>query len=124
VIVLDQFSRNLFRDDPRAFAQDAQARHGAGQAIERGLDMEVSRLERAFFYLPFMHSENLADQDCAVALYEALAEGNEKDSNLDYAHRHRAIIERFGRFPHRNRVMGRESTPEEIEFLAQPGSGF
>ena len=123
VIVLDQFSRNLFRDHARAFAQDAQARRGADQAILRGLDREVTHLERSFFYLPFMHSENLADQDRAIALYEALAEGDEKSSNLDYARRHRAIIERFGRFPHRNRVMGRESTPEEIEFLAQPGSG-
>jgi uncharacterized protein (DUF924 family) len=124
VIVLDQFSRNLFRDDPRAFAQDERARRGAGLAIERGLDREVGRLERSFFYLPFMHSENLDDQDRAIGLYEDLAEGDEQSANLDYARKHRAIIARFGRFPHRNLVMGRASTPEEIEFLAQPGAGF
>ncbi len=124
VIVLDQFSRNLFRDAPRTFAQDEQARLAAGRAIERGLDAEVSPIERVFFYLPFMHSESLADQDRSVALYLALAQGDPADSNLDYARRHRAIIARFGRFPHRNHVLGRVSTPDEVVFLAQPGSGF
>ena len=124
VIVLDQFSRNLFRGDRRAFAQDAEARRAAGRAIERGLDATVSPIERGFFYLPFMHSENLADQDRSVRLHEVLAQGDSSNSNLDYARKHRAIIARFGRFPHRNAVLGRENTPEEVAFLAEPGSGF
>jgi uncharacterized protein (DUF924 family) len=122
VIVLDQFSRNLFRDDPRAFAQDAQARRAAASAIERELDRQMDAQQRCFLYMPFMHSEHLGDQDRCVALFESL--GEEGRSNLDYAHKHRAIVARFGRFPHRNQVMGRESTPEESAFLAQPGSGF
>ena len=85
VIVLDQFSRNTFRDDARAFAQDPLARSAADQAIRRGFDLQVSRVERAFFYLPFMHSEDLGDQDRCVALYEALAEGDAANSSLDYA---------------------------------------
>jgi uncharacterized protein (DUF924 family) len=124
VIVLDQFSRNLFRDDARAFVQDALARSAADQAIRRGFDAETPPVERGFFYLPFMHSEDLGDQARSVALYEALAEGDAGNSSLDYARRHRDIIARFGRFPHRNAALGRPSTPEEVAFLSQPGSGF
>jgi uncharacterized protein (DUF924 family) len=124
VIVLDQFSRNLFRDDARAFAQDALARGAADQAIRRGFDAETPPVERAFFYLPFMHSEDLGDQDRSMALFEALAGGDRSNSSVDYARRHRDIIARFGRFPHRNAVLGRPSTPEEVAFLGQPGSGF
>jgi uncharacterized protein (DUF924 family) len=124
VIVLDQFSRNLFRDDPRAFAHDALARRASGLAIERDFDGAASPIERGFFYLPFIHSEDLGDQDQGVALFDALADGDPTNVNLDYARKHRAIIARFGRFPHRNRVLGRESTAEEVSFLAQPGSGF
>ncbi len=124
VIVLDQFSRNVFRGDARAFAQDALARSAADRAIGRGFDAEVSPLERTFLYLPFMHSEELADQERSVALFEALAAGERNESSVDYARRHRDIIARFGRFPHRNAVLGRSSTPEEVAFLSEPGSSF
>jgi uncharacterized protein (DUF924 family) len=124
VIVLDQFSRNMFRGDARAFAQDALARSAADQAMRRGFDAAVSPVERSFFYLPFMHSEVLADQDRSVALFEALAGGDANNSSVDYARRHRDIIARFGRFPHRNAVLGRPSTPEELAFLSEPGSSF
>jgi uncharacterized protein (DUF924 family) len=124
VIVLDQFSRNMFRGDARAFAQDALARRAADEAIRRGFDAEVAPVERTFFYLPFMHSEELADQDRSVALFGALAGGDVNSSSVDYARRHRDIIARFGRFPHRNAALGRPSTPEELTFLSEPGSGF
>ena len=124
VIGLDQFSRNLFRDGARAFAQDALARSAADQAIGRGFDAETPPVERAFFYLPFMHSEDLGDQEQSVGLFEALAGGDANNSSVDYARRHRDIIARFGRFPHRNAALGRPSTPEEAAFLGQPGSGF
>jgi len=124
VIVLDQFSRNMFRGEARAFAEDALARSAADQAIHRGFDAQVAPVERTFFYLPFMHSEELADQERSVALFGALAGGDTSSSSVDYARRHRDIIARFGRFPHRNAALGRPSTPEELVFLAQPGSGF
>jgi len=120
-ILLDQAPRNLFRGDPRSFASDPAARAVARYALERGLDRELPQEHRSFLYLPLEHSENLADQETCVRLFTDLDENPEW---LDYAVRHRDIIARFGRFPHRNAVLGRASTPEEIEFLAQPGTSF
>ncbi len=119
VIVMDQFSRNVFRDSARAFASDERARAAARRGVDRGDDRTLSADERSFLYMPFMHSENIVDQDRCVALF-ASAPPNQ----LRYAERHRDIIRRFGRFPHRNAVLGRESTPEEEAFLKEPGSSF
>lgn len=125
IVLLDQFPRNLFRDAPRAFATDAQALALAQQALAQGVDAQLMPVARAFIYLPFEHSEDLAMQDRAVALFSALAQHGEAfASYLDYAERHRDVIRRFGRFPHRNAILGRASTPEEIAFLARPGAGF
>ena len=125
IVLLDQFPRNLFRDAPRAFATDAQALALAQQALAQGVDALLMPVARAFIYLPFEHSEDLAMQDRAVALFAALAQHGEAfASYLDYAERHRDVIRRFGRFPHRNAILGRASTPEEIAFLARPGAGF
>lgn len=125
IVLLDQFPRNLFRDAPRAFATDAQALALAQQALTQGVDAQLMPVARAFIYLPFEHSEDLAMQDRAVALFSALAQHGEAfASYLDYAERHRDVIRRFGRFPHRNAILGRASTPEEIAFLARPGAGF
>ena len=121
VLLLDQVPRNLYRDDPRAFASDAEALRIARAAIERGDDQSLRQVERVFLYLPLEHSEALADQEDCVRLTGTLDENPEW---LDYAERHRDIIARFGRFPHRNAVLGRVSTPEEDEFLTQPGSSF
>jgi uncharacterized protein (DUF924 family) len=117
VILLDQFPRNLFRGEARAFATDAMAREAARGLLPRAA--ELSPEERLFAWLPFEHSESLDDQDLACELIAPL--GAEL---LRYAQRHREIVERFGRFPHRNQIVGRASTPEEVEFLKQPGSGF
>jgi uncharacterized protein (DUF924 family) len=113
IIVLDQFSRNLHRGLPGAFAADSKALQRANEAIELGFDREVSNRERAFFYMPLMHSESLADQERCVLLFDRL--GNAE--SLKYAIEHRDIIERFGRFPHRNAILERGSTPDEIEFM-------
>lgn len=121
VIVLDQFSRNMFRGTPGMFASDAQALAAAKDAVARGLDRQAPRAARAFFYLPYMHSEELADQDACVALYTAMGGA---EYSLDYAEKHRVIIRRFGRFPHRNAILGRPSTAEEEAFLKEPGSSF
>jgi uncharacterized protein (DUF924 family) len=124
VIVLDQFSRNLHRGDARAFAQDAHALACAREALARGDDAALRPVERQFLYMPFEHSEALADQERAVELMRSL-EGFEPTRDLrDWAERHRAVIGRFGRFPHRNAVLGRRSTAEEAEFLKEPGSSF
>lgn len=122
LIVLDQFSRNLHRGDARSFAGDPLAREIARRAIARGyhLDSALPPGGALFFYMPFEHSESLADQDWSCALIETL--GSEQYS--DYAIRHRDVIVRFGRFPHRNAVLGRQNTPEEEVFLSQPGSSF
>jgi uncharacterized protein (DUF924 family) len=112
-IALDQFPRNLFRGDPRTYATDAQAREVADRAIARGFDQQVPSELRTFFYLPFMHSEDVADQEHCVALYRA---ANDADS-VKWAEHHAGIIRRFGRFPHRNRILGRNTTPEEQAFL-------
>jgi uncharacterized protein (DUF924 family) len=120
VIVLDQFPRNLFRGTPQSFATDDLAREVADLAIAGGLDQQVPAERRIFFYLPFEHSEDLADQDRCIALISA--QGDEEYTR--YAHAHRDVIARFGRFPHRNAILGRASTPEEVAFLDEPGSSF
>lgn len=120
VIVLDQFPRNLYRGDPRSFATDGAARRVLARALERGFDRTMTARERQFLYLPLQHSENVADQALSVRLNADLGEAGV----LKYATAHKAIVDRFGRFPHRNAVLGRETTPEEAEFLAQPGSSF
>ncbi len=116
IVLLDQFSRNLHRGSPKAFAADAQARALARDAVARGFDRALHPVERCFVYLPFEHSEDLADQHESVRLFETLrlALG---DSTVEYAYRHRDVIRRFGRYPHRNAVLGRDSTPEELRYL-------
>lgn len=120
VIVLDQFSRNLFRGNRRAFAADPIARRLARQAVSSGFDTTMRPEERLFLYLPFEHSEDPADQALAVRLIAALGQ----DSWTRYALAHQALIDRFGRFPHRNAVLGRESTAEELAALREPMSSF
>jgi uncharacterized protein (DUF924 family) len=124
ILLLDQFPRNMFRGTPRAFATDALALEAACHAVERGYDRERLPVERMFVYLPFEHSERLADQDRACELTKPLEAFPETADAYRYALAHRAIIERFGRFPHRNAILGRASTPQEIEFLKGPGSSF
>ena len=124
VILLDQFTRNAFRGTPQAFAADARALATAKHALEREFDRELDPYERWFMYMPFVHSEDLATQDQAVTLFVALATETGLDSPLPWTQRHRDVIARFGRFPHRNEILGRPSTPEELAFLAQPGSRF
>jgi uncharacterized protein (DUF924 family) len=119
IIVLDQFSRNIYRDDARAFACDALALALAQEAVRVGADLEIAPERRAFIYMPYMHSESRLIHATAVELFRERA-----PANLDYELRHKAIIDRFGRFPHRNGVLGRASAPEEIAFLAEPGSSF
>ena len=120
IIVLDQFSRNLFRGSPQAFAADPVARRLAHLAIDQGFDKVMNAQQRVFMYLPFEHSENIDDQKLSVDLVTSL--GN--DYWTRYAIAHKDIIERFGRFPHRNAVLGRVSTPEEIEMLKDPAKSF
>ncbi len=117
LILLDQFPRNLYRDSAHAFATDPKARSIAVKAIEAGFDREAAPALRNFFYLPFVHSENITDQDFGLAL---AAEADDPE-NLKWAALHRDIIARFGRFPHRNAVLGRQTTPEEQEFLDEGG---
>jgi uncharacterized protein (DUF924 family) len=120
VLLLDQFTRNIFRGTPRAFAGDALALEAARAIVARGDDLRLAPLRRVFVYLPYEHAEDRALQQESVRLFKALGDPD----FLDYARRHAAVVERFGRFPHRNAILGRESTPEEVEFLKQPGSGF
>jgi len=117
VIVLDQFPRNMFRDDVRSYSSDAMAREVAGRAIARGTDMRIDQALLAFLYMPFMHSEHLADQLRCIELFRKA----DDPGNLGYAEGHADIIRRFGRFPHRNRILGRSTTPEEQAFLDQGG---
>jgi len=124
IIVLDQFPRHMFRGNARAFAADPLALEAARIAVDRGYDRDYSPLERLFAYLPFEHSESLADQLRACEVTEPLAAFPETEDVYRYAIAHRDIIQRFGRFPHRNAILGRVSTPEEVEFLKQPGSSF
>lgn len=120
IIVLDQFSRNLYRDSPLAFAQDALALALAQEAISLGLDEHLTPEQRSFLYMPFMHSESAKIHQSALELFKKL--GN--PINLDFEKKHKVIIDRFGRYPHRNAVLGRNSTTEELEFLTQPNSSF
>ncbi|MBI2317261.1 MAG: DUF924 domain-containing protein [Betaproteobacteria bacterium] len=124
VVVLDQFPRNMFRGNARAFAADAIALAVARRMVEKGFDLLLRPVERAFVYLPFEHAEDLAVQRRSLALFAGLAGDAESTSTIDYARRHYEIIARFGRFPHRNAVLGRTSTEEEIAFFAQAGSSF
>lgn len=119
VIVLDQFPRNMFREDPRAFATDAKALALARNAIEAGFDAELTEYRRQFLYMPYQHSEDIADQKRSVELFAQI----DKET-LGYAVRHLEVVERFGRFPHRNAILGRDSTVEEIAFLKEPNSSF
>ena len=120
IIVLDQFSRNVYRNTAQAFAQDSMALVLAQEAIAKGADRELSAIERSFLYLPFMHSESRLIHQQAERLYRE----NGARNNYDFELKHKAIIDRFGRYPHRNAILGRASTTEEIEFLKQPGSSF
>ncbi len=125
ILLLDQFTRNAFRGSARAFAGDARALAAASRMVGRRDDEALPPFMRGFVYLPFEHAEGIAMQDDAVRLFGRLvAEAPDQSSLLDFAHRHRAVIERFGRFPHRNAILGRQSTAEEMDFLKQPRSGF
>ena len=125
ILLLDQFTRNVYRDTPRAFAGDAQALELAIALTQDGQDQQLEPTLRAFVYMPFEHAEDLAMQARAVELFQLLTQSREGfESMLDYAQRHQEVIARFGRFPHRNAILGRDSTPEELAFLQQPGSRF
>jgi uncharacterized protein (DUF924 family) len=124
VVVLDQFSRNLFRDSPAAFAADPEALPVARRMVATGSDRRLTPLERGFVYLPFEHSEALADQEEAMSLFAELRRFPETSDLYDWAEKHHHVIARFGRFPHRNAVLGRASTAEELVFLTEPGSRF
>jgi len=125
ILLLDQFTRNVFRGSARAFAGDARALALARGVVARGDDRRLRPLQRWFVYLPFEHAEDIAAQDEAVRLFEALAADDRALAEaLDYAVRHRDVIRRFGRFPHRNAILGRQDTPEEAAFLREPGSRF
>ena len=120
IIVLDQFSRNLYRDQAQAFAYDSMALVLAQEAISLQLDAQLNPDQRSFLYMPFMHSESQLIHEFALKLFQRL--GNEM--NLSFEKKHKLIIDRFGRYPHRNTILNRHSTPEEIEFLTQPNSSF
>lgn len=124
IIVLDQFPRNMFRGSARAFAADPLALEAARHAVAQGFDRTMTPVERQFVYLPFEHSERLEDQLRACELTQPLTAFQETADAYRYAAAHRDIVQRFGRFPHRNAALGRASSEEEIEFLKQPGSGF
>lgn len=130
IILADQFSRNMYRDTPRSFAFDLFAQTWCKAGLDSGADRVLRPIERVFFNLPLEHSESLEDQQRSVALCKSLAENAPAahrelfDGYLRYAERHREIVQRFGRFPHRNAILGRASTEEEIAFLQQPGSSF
>jgi uncharacterized protein (DUF924 family) len=120
ILVLDQFPRNIFRDRPQSFATDALALALAQEAVAAGADNAIDPARRAFLYMPYMHSESPLIHARAVELFAAPG----MESNLAFELRHQAIIDRFGRYPHRNAILGRQSTVDEIEFLKTPGSGF
>ena len=130
IILTDQFPRNIYRDTPRAFTYDAKALGWCLDGLARRSDLQLRPIERVFFYLPLEHSESVAHQERSVRCFEelfaavALEQKQGYAEYLDFARRHRDIIARFGRFAHRNKILGRESTPEEIAFLAEPGSSF
>ena len=118
IIVLDQFSRNMFRDTPAAFTTDPLALALAQEAVRSGVDQELSTSERSFLYMPYMHSESKVVHAEAIKLFDL------EGLSLEFEKKHKVIIDRFGRYPHRNEILGRESTPEEVEFLKGPGSSF
>jgi len=125
ILVLDQFTRNAHRNTPTSFAGDALALAAARALVDSGADKQLPPQLRAFAYMPFEHAEDAYMQERAVELFGVLAaEHPGFDEMLDYAHRHRGVIARFGRFPHRNEILGRASTPDEVDFLRQPGSRF
>lgn len=130
ILLTDQFPRNMYRDTPGMYAHDEQARALCIEGLETGVDQELRLIERVFFYLPLEHSENLDHQGWCVDLMRGLAREAPGDWRpifeefVEYAEAHRRIIDRFGRFPHRNEILGRISSPEEVEFLKQPGSSF
>lgn len=130
IILADQFSRNIYRDSAMAFAQDEYALGLTLQGIRTGIDLKLSLVQRVFFYLPLEHSESLLMQNRSVDLFRQVyqvAPVDIKDkfkAHLDYAIAHRQVIEKYGRYPHRNALLGRQSSPEEIDYLKQPGSGF
>ncbi len=124
VILLDQFPRNMFRGDARTHATDAKAQEVSEHAIERALDRELPAFQRMFLYMPFMHSESIEAQRRSVELFQRLRDEPGGPDVVSYAIGHRDIVEQFGRFPHRNAILGRQTTPEEAEFLTQPGSSF
>ncbi len=124
IVVLDQFPRQIFRGSAEAFAGDPPALESTRHALVQRYDRDMFPVERLFVYLPFEHSESLVDQERSCALMAPLAQFPETDDALRYAIAHRDIVARFGRFPHRNATLGRASTPEEVEFLKQPGSAF
>jgi uncharacterized protein (DUF924 family) len=125
ILLLDQVPRNIFRGSPQSFATDPQALEAAKYGISHQLDQWLIPVERLFMYLPFEHSEDLADQNTSIQLFQHLVEANpELQTTLDYAERHREVIQRFSRFPHRNEILQRDTTPAEAEFLKQPGSRF
>jgi uncharacterized protein (DUF924 family) len=123
ILVLDQFTRNVFRDTPRAFAGDSAALEYSRGLVYSGADRRFGTLQRWFIYMPFEHSESLVDQYESLRLFGALADDGE-GAPLEWARKHFDVIRQFGRFPHRNSILGRASTPEEIEFLGRPGSRF
>ena len=125
ILVLDQFTRNAYRGAPQSFAGDALALSAAIELVDSGAHLTLRPLERQFVYMPFEHAEDARMQERAVDLFTALATQHEGFGEvLDYAHRHRGVIARFGRFPHRNPILGRASTPQELDYLSQPGAGF
>lgn len=121
-IVLDQFPRNMFRGTPKAFQSDAQALLIARLAIGKGFDQILQPVKRRFLYLPFEHSENLEDQKKSVCLFMSMKDDD--PMGYEYALKHLEVIEKFGRFPHRNALLGRDSTAEELQYLSLPGAGF
>ncbi len=123
-LLLDQFPRNLFRGQPRSFATDAKARSVAQHAIAQAFDRQLPPVQRQFLYFPLEHSENLEHQHQSVTLFHQFSDHSDLSDTYDSALRHQAIIQRFGRFPHRNQILGRTTTPEEAEFLTQPRSSF
>jgi len=125
IVVLDQFTRNTYRGTPRSFAGDALALRTAQRLVDSGAEKTLMPQQRTFVYMPFEHAEDIAMQRRSVDLFTRLSAAQPGiESSLDFAQRHYVIIERYGRFPHRNRILGRTSTPEELAFLQQPGSGF
>jgi uncharacterized protein (DUF924 family) len=124
ILLLDQFTRNIHRDSPRAFAGDALALDAAQALVDAGADAALDAFERWFAYLPFEHAESRPAQERSLELFTRLRDDTGLAAPLDWAERHAAVIRRFGRYPHRNAILGRASTPDEVAFLAQPGSRF